>query len=216
MRSTPLPHTDTGPTAPHLRAVVGPVHGIGPNAITRLSEVLDLRMPAAANDVFASAGLTRYRLEPPTEMVDEREVVSLHLALRDRFDEAERAALAFEAGLRTGDYLLAHRIPRPAQWVLKRLPPRLAAQALLRAIGSHAWTFAGSGSFTWEIYEHVELTIRHCPLARGIETDRPACDYFAGTFQRLFAKLVDPATTVIETTCEAMGDTECRFLVRWV
>ena len=99
--------------------------------------------------------------------------------------------------------------------MLKRLPPRPVARALLRAIEGHAWTFAGSGIFTWEINEHVELTIRHCPLARGVESDRPACDYFAGTFQRLFAELVHPKTSVIETACEASGDPACRFAVRW-
>jgi hypothetical protein len=58
------------------------------------------------------------------------------------------AEVARSAGRRTADYLLAHRIPKPVQALLKALPARLAARVLLSAIARHAWTFAGSGVFS--------------------------------------------------------------------
>src|SRR5215217_5786176 len=117
---------------------------IGPNAITRMAEALDAALPAEAVDaLFAEAGLTAHRRAPPSGMVAEREVAALHRVLRARLDGAQYAAAAREAGLRTGDYLLANGIPRPVQGLLRVLPAPLAARVLLGAIRRHAWTFVG-------------------------------------------------------------------------
>jgi divinyl protochlorophyllide a 8-vinyl-reductase len=193
---------------------------IGPNAITRVAEVLPVRVGRTTTaQVFEAAGLAHYLHEPPQAMVDETEVRRLHGVLRATLGDAEARAVARAAGTRTADYLLAHRIPRPVQRLLKLLPAPLAARVLLAAIARHAWTFAGSGHFdarcAWRQGAPVVLTIRANPLCKGLATAAPACDYYAATFERLFRVLVQARSRVREVACEACGDPECRFEIRW-
>ena len=189
---------------------------IGPNAITRVAEVLLPRLGAGTTAaIFERAGLQAYLAHPPQSMVDEAEVSRLHRALRAVVGEAGAREVAFEAGTRTGDYLLAHRIPKPVQWLLRHLPAPLAARVLLAAIQRHAWTFAGSGEFTVRAGQPVRLTIRHNPLCRGLASDVPSCAFYTATFERLFRVLVHPAARVKERQCEAMGAPACLFEVAW-
>jgi divinyl protochlorophyllide a 8-vinyl-reductase len=189
---------------------------IGPNAITRVAEVLLPRLGAdATRALFGHAGLAAYLDAPPQAMVDEAEVIALHAALRADLGEGPARAVAAAAGRRTADYLLAHRIPRPAQALLKVLPARLAARVLLRAIGGHAWTFAGSGRFGAEPGPPLRLHIVHNPLCRGLHSEAPACDFYTAVFQHLFEVLVHPRAQVIEIACEARGDPACVFEVCW-
>jgi divinyl protochlorophyllide a 8-vinyl-reductase len=189
---------------------------IGPNAITRVAEALILGGgPGLAQQVFDRAGLAAYLREPPGHMVDEVEVTRLHAELRGLLGVPAAAAVAREAGRRTAAYLLAHRIPRPVQSVLRGLPPLLAARVLLHAVRRHAWTFSGSGRFEARPGRPVVLTLRDNPLCRGQRADVPVCDFYAATFEGLFRALVHPATRVDEVACEARGDAECRFELRW-
>jgi divinyl protochlorophyllide a 8-vinyl-reductase len=189
---------------------------IGPNAITRVAEVLRVRRGEADTAaLFGRAGLLPYLKQPPESMVDEAEVTRLHQVLREHLGTAGAREVAREAGTRTANYLLGYRIPRPAQAVLKRLPAPLAARALLRAIRGHAWTFAGSGSFVTQAGHPVVLTLRGNPLCCGAALEQPGCAFYAATFERLFSALVHPAASVTETHCEACGDESCRFEVRW-
>jgi divinyl protochlorophyllide a 8-vinyl-reductase len=189
---------------------------IGPNAITRVAEVL---LPHAGRrvteTVFGRAGLLPYLVQPPQDMVDEAEVTRLHAVLHDELGHQRARVVAREAGLRTGDYLLAHRIPRAVQAVLERLPAPLAARVLLAAIRRHAWTFAGSGHFEARAGQPVVLTIRHNPLCRGLHRGEPGCDFYAATFERLFQVLVHPRAQVVETACESCGAPACVFEIRW-
>lgn len=188
---------------------------IGPNAVTRLAEALDaLRGQAETVAVFARAGLTERLLAPPERMVDEAEVIALHAALRARLPE-QAPAIAADAGRRTANYLLAHRIPRVMRLLLPRLPARLSARILLYAIGRHAWTFAGSGRFAVLPGAVVRFSITNGPLARGVRAYAPVCDYYAATFEGLFRALVHPATEVIEAACESCGAPACVFEARW-
>jgi divinyl protochlorophyllide a 8-vinyl-reductase len=148
-------------------------------------------------------------------MVDEREVAALHRALREAFDTEHARRLSRSAGERTGAYLLAHRIPRPVQVLLRRLPAALAARVLLSAIRRHAWTFAGSGRFSARSGRPLRLAIAGNPMCRGVLSAAPACEYYAATFERLFRELVHPRARVVEAACEAMGAPACRFEVRW-
>jgi divinyl protochlorophyllide a 8-vinyl-reductase len=95
------------------------------------------------------------------------------------------------------------------------LPAPLAARALLGAIGRHAWTFAGSGTFSAALHPQPVLTIRGNPLCRGQRSGVPVCDYYAATFECLFRQLVHRHARVEETSCEACGADACRFVVRW-
>ena len=189
---------------------------IGPNAVTRLAEALDaLRGHAETVAVFARAGLCDRLAEPPERMVDESEVIALHAALRARLP-GEAAAIAADAGRRTADYLLEHRIPRVMRLLLPRLPARLAARILLAAIGRHAWTFAGSGRFTVLPGRVPRFSIAGGPLARGMHAAAPVCDYYAATFQGLFRALLHPQAQVVETACEACGAPACVFEAHWL
>lgn len=194
---------------------------IGPNAIIQVAAALvAAEGPERTRALFADARLQHHLDAPPAHMVDESEVVRLHERLRAVRTPDECRRIARTAGLATGDYLLANRIPAAAQRVLRLLPAPLASRALLAAIGGHAWTFAGSGTFratpgSWWGGTPVVLTIEHCPLCRGAIAPEPICDYYAATFERLYAVLVAPAARVREVRCHARGDTECRFEIVW-
>jgi divinyl protochlorophyllide a 8-vinyl-reductase len=189
---------------------------IGPNAITRVAEALraDLGETATAG-LFGLAGLSAYLEEPPEDMVDETEVTRLHRQLRETLGTEHASRVSRVAGTRTGDYLLARRIPKPVQALLKMLPAALASRVLLAAIRKHAWTFAGSGSFTVLAGRPVRLEIAGNPLCRGSTSAVPVCDYYAATFERLFRELVDRDAVVTEIACEATGAPACVFEVRW-
>jgi divinyl protochlorophyllide a 8-vinyl-reductase len=197
-------------------ALAPPAGRIGPNAITRVAQVLERRFGrATAAELFTLAGLSTYLQAPPQQMVDEDEARRLHVLLRSRLGARDAAEVSREAGVATAEYLLAHRIPKPVQRLLRALPAALACRVLLVAIRRHAWTFAGSGHFEAEAGSPALLTIRDNPLCRGQVSDVPVCDYYAATFEHLFRRLVHRDTRVTELSCEARGDDACRFELRW-
>jgi divinyl protochlorophyllide a 8-vinyl-reductase len=189
---------------------------VGPNAITRIDEALvSLVGPALRDRVFAEAGLAGHVQYPPTAMVDETDVARLHRTLRTVLGPAEAQRVSAEAGRLTGAYLLANRIPRAAQAVLRTLPRPLAARLLVRAIARHAWTFAGSGSFSYRFGGGLALTIAGSPICRHVDDGGMACAYSAATFETVFGAMLGPNVRVVETACTAAGDDACRFRVSW-
>jgi divinyl protochlorophyllide a 8-vinyl-reductase len=144
-------------------------------------------------------------------MVPEAEVAALHAQVYRDQALADFKRIAAEAGLRTGDYLLANRIPGPVQWVLKRLPDAIAARLLSRAIAKHAWTFAGSGVFTYAWRPNLTYSIQGNPITAGLQAQVPICDYYAATFERIFRQLVNDDWRVVERACEASGAPACLF-----
>jgi divinyl protochlorophyllide a 8-vinyl-reductase len=188
---------------------------IGPNAILRVAEALRAGPDAAAlSPVFTRAGLTGYLDAPPHDMVDEREVTALHAALREVLGIKGARQIGADAGRRTGDYLLANRIPRPAQRLLRLLPGALAGRLLLKAIERNAWTFAGSARFSTQAGTPTRFILEGSRVCLGAQSPVPVCDFYAATFERLFRQLVDPKVRVIEVQCQAMGDPACVFEVR--
>ena len=99
--------------------------------------------------------------------------------------------------------------------LLKRLPSHLSSTLLLRAIGRHAWTFAGSGTFSVRPGRPLRLVIAGGPISRGAKAGEAVCDFYAATFERLYRELVDPRTRAVETACEAAGAAECVFELRF-
>jgi divinyl protochlorophyllide a 8-vinyl-reductase len=189
---------------------------IGPNALIRAAEAARARLGETETQaVFTAAGLARRLLVEPGSMVPEDEVTSLHVALRRRAGTATAREIGYEAGVRTADYLLANRIPRPVQWVLRALPAGPSARLLSKAIARHAWTFAGSGTFTVRAGRPLELSVEACPVCRGAQSGETLCDYYTGTFERLFRRLVSARADVREIACEARGEGACVFEVRW-
>jgi divinyl protochlorophyllide a 8-vinyl-reductase len=204
----------------------GDVARIGPNAILRLVEALDERYGRARTAaVFRAAGQSEFLEVLPDAMVDERAITALYTSLPSQLGSAEAAEVSARAGLLTGEYLLANRIPRPAQRVMKLMPAALAARTLLTAVDRHSWTFAGSGIFEREQVERAggggrsrvywRLQIRDCPICRGVRGDMPQCAYYAATFERIFRAVVATSARVTETECQAQGATACVFEVSW-
>ena len=180
---------------------------IGPNAILQLLPVLEQVGGVGFRDqVMAAAGV----FAPPREdgLMPEGPAARMHQALRTL--EPEMApSLAWEAGVRTAHYIMAHRIPKPAQTVLKMLPPALSAPLLSKAIAKHAWTFAGSGKFVRE--GPLTFAIKDNPIVRGEVSEAPLCHWHRAVFETLYRTLVDPALRCQETHCCAMGHEACRF-----
>jgi divinyl protochlorophyllide a 8-vinyl-reductase len=185
---------------------------IGPNALIQMVEALRIFWgPEETRALLGSVGLSHYADTPPQRMMPQQEVAALHTRLHGMVDMQTFKSITREAGLRTADYLLAHRIPRPVQWILKRLPHGIAARVLCRAIAKHAWTFAGSGEFTYAWSPGLVFRLRGNPLCSRISADVPVCDYYAATFERIFRVIVSDDWRVSELHCEAQGDGCCEF-----
>lgn len=183
---------------------------VGPNAITQLAGVLRERHGETVwRAVFHAAGLNHYLGVAPERMTAEQEAAALHRTVMTRCAE-DWQDLSAEAGDRTARYLLAHRIPRAAQALMRHLPAAWAARLLVMAIGRNAWTFAGSGSFSGQVIARAaHLVITANPLAM------PGCPWHRAVFQRLFRALVSPDAVVFHDTCCGRGEPGCRFMVRW-
>ncbi|MCO8145286.1 bacteriochlorophyll 4-vinyl reductase [Rhodovulum tesquicola] len=182
---------------------------IGPNAVLQLLPVLETAGGAALRDeMLEAAGLDA----PPSDtgLMDEGPAAAMHHALRRRLP-GRAPDLLREAGARTGDYILAHRIPPLAQKVLKALPLALAAPVLAKAIAKHSWTFAGSGAFRVVSTRPLVFELTDNPLIRGEHAPHPICGWHEAVFDRLFQTLVDKRLRTRETACAATGAPLCRF-----
>ena len=181
---------------------------IGPNAILQYLPVLDDTFGKDARQaLLAKAHVDR--IPDGTVMIPEGDAVRLQQQIRLRAPVLA-PDLAAQAGEATADYILANRIPKPVQTVLRLLPRRVAAQLLSRAIAAHAWTFVGSGEFT--VKSPWVFEIRSNPMVHGEESETPLCHWHAAVFQRLYRALIDPRLICEETSCAAQpGSDVCRF-----
>lgn len=185
---------------------------IGPNSVLQLVPLLDEILGSGERErLLRLSGLES--LPGDDGLMDERPAAALHQALR-----AEHPGVApmmtRQAGERTGDYIIRHRIPVAAMQVLTRLPPWLSAPLLARVIEKHAWTFAGSGQFRIVRRLPLEFELRDNPVVRGEHADAPICHWHAAVFERLFSRIVDPDLRCVETQCCASGADSCRFEIR--
>jgi divinyl protochlorophyllide a 8-vinyl-reductase len=195
---------------------VHPAGRIGPNSVIRLAEALDsFESRAVTSRIFGACGVGQYLDKPPADMVDEAEVASLHREMHRAFGDSRARSVAWVAGRRTADYLLANRIPRPAQRVLKLMPAKLASRILVEAIKKNAWTFAGTGEFSATHRGGAIISIANCALCRDCHSTTPYCDYYSGVFEHLFAELVHPRAIAREIACSAMGAPKCVFAIGW-
>ncbi len=185
---------------------------IGPNAILQLVPVLDDGLGVDARVALCkTAGIVE--LPDGNSMVDEEPIARLHQALRREAPELA-PELARRAGIATGDYVLANRIPGFARTLLKLLPARLSAPLLARAIEKHAWTFTGSGTFRIAAMKPMVFEITDNPVVRGEHASEPVCHWHAAVFERLFRRLVHDDYRAVETECAAAGGDCCRFELR--
>lgn len=177
---------------------------IGPNALIQTDHALVARLgEPGAVALFRQSGVPR---DDAAGMVPEEDVRALFDVLRaERPDDW--AEIAADAGRRTADYILAHRIPTPVKTILKQLPFRYAAPLLGKAIARHAWTFAGSGRFSIATSDRLTLAIHDNPIAL------PGCPWHCAVFERLFGVLAGAGCTVTHDRCCARGDAQCLFTV---
>lgn len=193
-----IPALDAAPANPDAQ--------VGPNAVTQVAAALRaLGGERLADQVFLAAGLDGILANPPERMVDQAIAARLHDTLRHALPPNDATRIAADAGRRTADYLLANRIPRPAQWVMKLLPPRLSARVLLKAMQANAWTYAGTGRVRTQAGDPCMIEIVDNPLAQ------PYCPWHVAVFERLFQSLVSKSARVSQTACCASGAHACRF-----
>lgn len=180
---------------------------IGPNAVLQLLPLIE-RVGGQERVAHMMAEVGLFTIPDGSAMIPEGDAARLHRQLR--VEEPQLAPrLAAEAGRRTADYILAHRIPKPVQAVLRCLPASLAAQALSQSIARHSWTFAGSGRF--RAFSPWRFEIDDNPLVRGESCSHPLCDWHSAVFARLYEVLVAPDVQCRETSCGAQTGGACMF-----
>jgi len=193
-------------TAAPNRGAANPDGKVGPNAVTQVAAALRaFGGEALAARVFGAAGLQHVLAAPPERMVDQDLAACLHDALRLTLEPREATQIAAEAGRRTADYLLGHRIPRAAQLVMRILPARLAAPILLKAMASNAWTYAGTGQVRTLSGRICVLEIIDNPLAQ------PGCPWHVAVFEGLFRALVAKGAQVNHSETRVEGLATSRF-----
>lgn len=182
---------------------------IGPNSVIQLVEALAEREGEAAVDrLFDRAGLAAWRTRPLDAMIPEAVPAALFAALFQAYPMDAAQAIAADAGRRTADYVMAHRIPGPVKTLLRLLPGPPSARLLLSAIQRNAWTFAGSGVCTSRYGRPSVIEIAGNPLAM------PGCVWHAAVFTRLFRSLAARKAAVRHPACSLAGDSACRFEIR--
>jgi divinyl protochlorophyllide a 8-vinyl-reductase len=177
---------------------------IGPNAVLQTVAVMEERLGAAETQaILADAQIER--LPSGEHMIPEVEALRLHrwLALHDPLGAF---VIAEESGVRTADYIIANRIPRPVCWLLRHLPARLAAPLLMAAIRKHAWTFVGAGVFAAE--GSWAFTIDRSRADDAVPPPDSLFLWYAAVFTRLYRQLVAPGST-----CRIQG-TEAEHIPR--
>jgi divinyl protochlorophyllide a 8-vinyl-reductase len=195
-------------SALHAKSEVGLV---GPNAVIQLAAALRSEPGGEelAERVFQAAGFSRLLRKPPDAMIDEAIPARLFDALWRELPPEQAAHTAHEAGRRTGAYILANRIPKLAQLVLRLLPQRVAAAMLLRAIHKNAWTFAGSGLCSVSAGDPAQLMILFNPLKM------PGCVWHCGVLEQLFRSLVGKDTRVRHRYELVNGSPASCFDINW-
>lgn len=176
---------------------------IGPNAIIQTVAALqDLHGAAEAATILQQAQHADLNDHLPTEMIHEAEFHTLAAALTAVLGLAQTQQVLRQSGQGTARYLLAHRIPKPFQWLIKQLPWRMGLALLLMAIRQHAWTFVGSGVFTYTLAGQPRLII-----VRENPADEAVYSFYTGTFEALLQELINAQIHLHEKTDQVGGAT---------
>ena len=170
----------------HGSAGGDPVALIGPNAVLQTVAAMEARLGGAeTRAILDDAQIAA--LPSGEAMIPEVHALRLHrwLALHEPLGSF---VIAEDAGARTADYIIAHRIPRPAVWLLRHLPAPAAAPLLMAAIRKHAWTFIGAGQFAAEGAWRFTIDRSHADDA--ILPPDSLFHWYAAVFTRLYRELV--------------------------
>ncbi|MFK8041997.1 bacteriochlorophyll 4-vinyl reductase [Congregibacter sp.] len=185
---------------------------IGANSVLKLVPLLDdVLGETERNRLVLSTGLSE--LPKHEGMMAETPAAALHQAIRASHPTLA-PALTKRAGERTAEYIMEQRIPAAALQVMLNLPPWLSAPLLASVIKKHAWTFAGSGTFSVRSKDPLVFALKDNPVVRGEHSTVPLCHWHSAVFQRLFSTIVDSNLRCIETQCCATGADSCIFEIR--
>ncbi|NTV98041.1 MAG: bacteriochlorophyll 4-vinyl reductase [Chlorobiaceae bacterium] len=175
---------------------------IGPNSIIQTVAALEAAYgKREAEAILRRAGQGEWIGNLPSEMTDESKFHSLAVALLKEIGEQKTAAVLEDSGRRTAAYLLRVRIPGLFQKILMPLPPGLAFRMLLFAISKNAWTFAGSGEFSYSADKKPVISVKVTYPSQPV-----VGNFYLGTFETLLEELVNPKTA-IKTWIEKKGNT---------
>lgn len=184
---------------------------IGPNAVLQTLRALEEMEGAALSRAVATDA--ELPLDWPEGLIPEDWFLRVIASVRGRLPARRAEAVLARSGELTAAYVTAHRIPAPFRKLLAVLPARVAIPLLLRAFGRHAWTFAGSGQFSFEGPYPGTIVLTDGPTCR-VPTPAPRGGrYYEAAFQNLLT-LASPDVAVFETACRASGDLACRFEIR--
>jgi divinyl protochlorophyllide a 8-vinyl-reductase len=165
---------------------------IGPNSIIQTVAALESTYgKSKTENILKKTGQGYLIGNLPNEMVEESKFHSLVTALQKEIGDSAASGILKESGRRTAQYLLKVRIPGIFQKILKLLPPRPAFQLFLFAISKNAWTFAGSGEFSYSMKTAPEITVRVT-----YPSHRIVGNFYLGTFTFLLQELVNPKTSI--------------------
>ncbi|EFO81957.1 bacteriochlorophyll 4-vinyl reductase [Oscillochloris trichoides DG-6] len=186
---------------------------IGPNSIIQTIAALREVYPAEELPTLLAGGAEIYLSELPHEMIPEEQFHALVALLTPRLGVERAGDILFRSGERTADYVRANRIPGPFQALVGILPAPLGLRLLLLAISKHAWTFAGSGKFSFHLGRGPWLSI-----GKPVDRDTSAiaavlCRYYCGAFTQLLRRVVNSRITLRETTCQARGGAACVYQI---
>ncbi|HMR68571.1 MAG TPA: bacteriochlorophyll 4-vinyl reductase [Anaerolineae bacterium] len=182
---------------------------IGPNALTQTVRALsEMCSEAQVAAILRQCGQEYLLHEPVTKMVDEQAFADLVATLTGQLGLAQAQHVLWRSGHLTAMYLLRHRIPRPFQWLLKPLPPRLGLRLLLAAISRHAWTFVGSGSFDYNVGRSSQLTV-----TTSIRPVEAVCRFYGGTFAHLIRVLINDRAQLETTVSSQEGQPCCIYTI---
>jgi divinyl protochlorophyllide a 8-vinyl-reductase len=165
---------------------------IGPNSIIQTVAALESAYgKSQAEEVLRKIGQGQLIGNLPSEMVEESKFHALVVALEKEIGEKVLASILRDSGERTAKYLLKVRIPGPFQKIVKMLPSGLAFKLFLFAISKNAWTFAGSGEFSYASKPYTSITVKVTYPSHPV-----VGNFYLGTFTALLTELVDRETTI--------------------
>ncbi|MEI8031813.1 MAG: bacteriochlorophyll 4-vinyl reductase [Chlorobiaceae bacterium] len=180
---------------------------IGPNSIIQTVAALESMFgKAEAEAILQRIGQGQWIGNLPTEMTEESKFHELTMALEKEIGEKATASILEESGERTAKYLLRVRIPALFQRVVKLLWPRAAFRLLFFAISKNAWTFAGSGEFSYRLSRPPEITVRVTYASIPVVSN-----FYLGTFKALLQELVNPEATLTPDIRKESGNILCRY-----
>ncbi|EAT58755.1 bacteriochlorophyll 4-vinyl reductase [Chlorobium ferrooxidans] len=180
---------------------------IGPNSIIQTVAALEARYGKTETEkILRKIGQGYVIGNLPTEMVEESKFHSMVIALQKELGDEVTAAILKESGERTARYLLKVRIPGIFQKLVKLLPARPAFRIFLFAISKNAWTFAGSGEFSYTMNRPPEIAVRVTYPSLPV-----VGNFYLGTFTALLQELVNPKTTIKADIRKESNTIRCHY-----